>query len=71
MILISLLQKFGSQSFVTSTEVSQMKLRHVNTIRRDLRNVPIQKQGSGGGGCRGVGTTNVKTKIIAFVTNFK
>ena len=69
MIPISLLEKFGSQSFVTSIEVSQMTryssktnmLRNVNTIRRGRRNIAIQKWE----------INNVKIKIIAFAINFR
>ena len=66
MIQIPLL-KFGSQSFVTSIEYSQMashsykpnKLRNVNTNRGDTRNGAIKKRE----------INNVKIKIIAFVIN--
>ena len=64
MIPISLLEKFGSQRFITSIDVSQMtkysskpnNLRNVNSIRRDTRNVAIQKWE----------ISNVKIKVIAF-----
>ena len=69
MIPTPLLEKFGSQSFVMSIEVSQMtrysskpnKLRTVNTVRRDRRSIANQKRE----------IKNVKIKIIAFVINFR
>ena len=65
MLCIPLLEKFGSQSFVTSSEIDQLsghpckpnKLRNVNTIRRDTRHVAIQKRE----------ISKVKIKTIAFV----
>ena len=50
-----LLEKVDSQSFVMSIEFSQMtrhsckpkKIENVNTIRRDTKNVAIQKKNNG------------------------
>ena len=67
---IPLLEKFGSQSFVKSIEISLMtrysckpnKLRNVNTIRKGTRNVAIQKQE--------INNAKIKIIIITFIINF-
>ena len=69
MIQIPLFEKFSSQSFVTSIDVSQMaghsskrnKMRNINTIRRDTRNGAYKKWE----------INNIKIKLIAFVLNVR
>ena len=68
MIPIALLEKFGSEEFVTIIEVSNMrrysgkanKLRYIYTIRGTLRDIAIKERE----------INNIKTKIIPFFIYF-